>query len=238
MAFFTIGHSNHSFEDFVALLQQHQVTALADVRSHPYSGYCPHFDRPFLKKHLPKLGIAYVFLGKELGARAEDLSCYENGKALYSRIAKTQAFSEGLDRLCQGSDRYQISLMCAEQDPLTCHRAILVSRHLQKRAFDIQHILKNGDLESQDSLEERLLAKHHLDRYLPDFQNSEEQVTQLSLFAVEEPAIESSSNSEEEMLKSFSKRELIELAYQRQGDAIAYVDKTMKNPNLQESAHG
>ncbi|MDC0832388.1 DUF488 domain-containing protein [Geitlerinema sp. CS-897] len=238
MTFFTIGHSNHSFEKFVALLQQHQISALADVRSHPYSRYCPHFDRAFLKKNLPEFGIAYVFLGKELGARAENLSCYENGKALYSRIAKTESFSQGIDRLCKGSDCYQISLMCAEQDPLTCHRAILVSRHLKKRGFDIQHILKNGDLESQDYLEERLLEKHHLDRYIQDSSQPEEQATQLSLFGVEDNAIESNENSEEEALKSLDKSELIELAYQRQGDAIAYVDKTMKNLTLQESTRG
>ena len=79
---FTIGHSNHSIETFINLLKEYQITALADVRSTPYSRYLPHFSQGELF-HLQKARISYVFLGKELGARPKDLSCYVDGKAIY-----------------------------------------------------------------------------------------------------------------------------------------------------------
>src|SRR6266496_4132642 len=76
----TIGHSSHPIERFVALLRQHGVTAVADVRSAPYSRHQPQFNKDLLQRSLKDAGIAYIFLGKELGARSEDRSCYENGR--------------------------------------------------------------------------------------------------------------------------------------------------------------
>ena len=104
MELFTIGHSNLSIEAFVLLLQQHGITAVADVRSHPFSRYLPHFNKSEIKAYLSSVGIQYVFLGKELGARPEDLSCYDSsGKALYDRIAATPLFSAGIQRLLKGA---------------------------------------------------------------------------------------------------------------------------------------
>lgn len=88
---YTIGHSNHDIDTFIALLKQHGVTALADVRSAPYSRYLPHFCQKPLKACLEKAGIQYVFLGKKLGARPDDETCYVEGKALYEKIAATEA---------------------------------------------------------------------------------------------------------------------------------------------------
>src|SRR6476469_4480795 len=137
MEIFTIGHSNLSIEAFVLLLQQHGITAVADVRSHPFSRYLPHFNKSEIKASLSSVGIQYVFLGKELGARPEDLSCYDSsGKALYDRIAATTLFSQGIQRLLKGAANYKISLMCAEKDTITCHRTILVCH--QVREFNLQ----------------------------------------------------------------------------------------------------
>jgi uncharacterized protein (DUF488 family) len=77
---FTVGHSNHPLDHFIALLQRHDIAAIADVRSKPYSRANPQFNRDELKEALTHTGIVYVFLGKELGARSEDAACYENGK--------------------------------------------------------------------------------------------------------------------------------------------------------------
>lgn len=162
MEIYTIGHSNHSIEAFIALLQQHGITAVADVRSHPHSRYLPHFNQGALKAALSNAGIRYVFLGKELGARPEDPSCYLGGKALYERIAATHLFSEGIERLLKGAETYKIALMCAEKDPMTCHRTILVCRHLQQRDVKIEHILPDGKLESHEHLEDRLLETYGL----------------------------------------------------------------------------
>lgn len=153
----TIGHSNHSSERFVALLKQHDVTALVDVRSHPYSRYLPQFCRDTLREMLHQQGIAYVFLGKELGARSQNPACYINGKVQYNRLAQEAQFSQGIERIRQGTKRYRIALMCAEKDPIDCHRAILVARHVAKAGLPVSHIHASGELESHDQMEMRLL---------------------------------------------------------------------------------
>lgn len=205
MELFTIGHSNLSIEAFVGLLQKHGITAVADVRSHPYSRYLPHFNQSEIKDSLSKVGIQYVFLGKELGARPEDLSCYDiGGKALYERIAATALFSEGIQRLLKGAVSYKITLMCAEKDPITCHRTILVCRQLTELNLQINHILSDGNLESQQQLEARLLNKFNKGK-------NDNKPIQLSLFDLN-PEV---------------KAEIVDLetAYHRQGQEIAYVTK-------------
>jgi uncharacterized protein (DUF488 family) len=205
---FTVGHSNLSIKDFIALLEQHHITAVADVRSHPYSRYLPHFNREPIQAVLRNAEIKYVFLGRELGARSSDLSCYVGGKALYEKIAATDLFTEGIERVIQGAQKYKIALMCAEKDPITCHRSILVCKHLRKLHVDIEHILNDGNLETHSHLEERLIALHNL---------QPSKVIQFSLFSQQSTESQKSNfDSPEEILKE---------AYQRQGDKIAYVEK-------------
>ena len=146
-------------EKFLELLIAHDVTAVADVRSHPYSRFNPQFNRESLRTDLKKTGLAYVFLGQELGARTDDQSCYVECKVQYDRIARTSLFQEGLSRLAQGTHTYRIALMCAEKDPLTCHRAILVCRHLAIQGISVQHILEDGRIESHDESLTRLLSE-------------------------------------------------------------------------------
>ncbi|BAZ05152.1 DUF488 domain-containing protein [Calothrix sp. NIES-3974] len=105
---FTIGHSNHSIENFIQLLQKYGITALADVRSHPYSRYLSHFNQVEVKQALKDVGIGYVFLGRELGARPRDRTCYVDGKAIYEKIAATPLFAEGIQRILKGSQTYTI----------------------------------------------------------------------------------------------------------------------------------
>jgi uncharacterized protein (DUF488 family) len=128
---------------------------------------------------LSSFGIQYVFLGKELGARPEDLSCYDlGGKALYERIAATALFSEGIQRLLKGAASYKLSLMCAEKDPITCHRTILVCHKLKDFNVQINHILSDGNLESHQDLEARLLSKFNQGK-------KTDEPIQLSLFELE-----------------------------------------------------
>src|SRR6266436_5107139 len=159
---YTIGHSTHSLERFVALLKQHGITALCDVRSQPYSRMHPQFNRENLKQSLREHGIAYVFLGQELGARSEDPSCYVHGKVQYDRLARSTLFQKGLDRIRNGMRDFYLALMCAEKDPLTCHRAILVARHLEGLGIHVEHILEDGSLESHGTALGRLLRQLHL----------------------------------------------------------------------------
>ncbi|MCX7045807.1 MAG: DUF488 domain-containing protein [Candidatus Sumerlaeota bacterium] len=155
---YTIGHSNHAIAAFIELLRQHGITALGDIRSHPYSRYVPQYSQSQLKAALAGAGIAYVFLGKELGARSDNPDCYREGKVQYDRLAQEPGFAEGIQRVKEGMLRYRIALMCAEKDPLDCHRALLVARHLITAGIPIFHILADGSLESHQAMESRLLA--------------------------------------------------------------------------------
>jgi uncharacterized protein (DUF488 family) len=155
---YTIGHSNHKIEDFIALLNRYEVTCIADVRSAPYSRYCPQFNKDVLAAALEAAGIAYMFLGKELGGRPDDLSCYEEGCVNFQRIAEREEFKQGLERLLADTSKHRIALMCAEKDPLQCHRTILVSRHLKKYDLHIKHILADGNIEEHTGAERRLVG--------------------------------------------------------------------------------
>jgi len=192
---FTVGHSNHECEKFLDLLSRHGITAVADVRSQPYSQYTPQFNRETLESALGRRRIKYVFMGKELGARREERECYVAGKARYDLIKGLPAFLQGLERLRRGMKTQRIALMCSEKDPLTCHRTILICRQLRGGEADgakieIQHILEDGALESQAAAETRLLALMGL--------------------------------PEEDLFHD--RAELVERAYDQQGEAIAYVD--------------
>ena len=155
----SIGHSTHSSQKLLELLRRNGVTAIADVRSQPYSRMNPQFNRESLRDALKAVGIAYAFLGRELGARTTDTCCYVDGKVQYSRLAQTDAFQHGLTRVINGASRYRIALLCAEKDPLTCHRTILVVRHLVARGLRAAHILENGRLEQHDEAINRLLKE-------------------------------------------------------------------------------
>ena len=154
----TVGHSNHAPEDFLALLAQHGVTALGDVRSAPWSRFNPHFNRKALSASLSAAGIAYVWLGRELGGRPDNPACYEDGDLRYDRLARTALYRQGIARVLRGAAEHRLALMCAEKDPLHCHRALLVSRSLEDEGLEIAHILADGSLEPHDSVMDRLLA--------------------------------------------------------------------------------
>ena len=163
-AVLTIGHSSHALDAFVTLLRQHGVTALADVRSAPYSRFNPQFNRKSLDAALKARGIAYMFLGHALGGRPDDPSCYENGRVRYDRLARTALFREGLERVVQSATSERIALMCAEKEPLVCHRTILVGRSLVEQGVAMSHILADGTLESHDKTMDRLLDSMKLPR--------------------------------------------------------------------------
>lgn len=154
---YTVGHSTHTIEKFLDLLGRNGVTAVADVRSSPFSRHNPQFNKDTLSAELKRRGIAYVFVGKELGARSDDPSCYEGGKVRYGRLAKTSVFKAGIERVLSGAQKYRIALMCAEKEPLDCHRTLLVSRALEQHGVSIVHILSDGSTEAQLQTMSRLL---------------------------------------------------------------------------------
>ncbi|MBI1821636.1 MAG: DUF488 domain-containing protein [Nitrospirae bacterium] len=159
---YTIGHSTHSLQEFIQLLKLNNISAVGDVRSTPYSRINPQFNRETIKAELERNQIAYVFLGNELGARSDNPSCYVNGKVQYKSLEKQPLFLEGLDRIRFGLQKYRIALMCAEKDPLTCHRTILICRSLRKENIEIKHIWSDGTIENHQDSEKRLLKNLNL----------------------------------------------------------------------------
>ena len=155
----TIGHSNHPLEFFLELLARHHVAAVADVRSAPYSRFNPQYNREHLAATLKACDIGYVFLGSELGERSDDPSCYEHGHIRYDRLADTPGFRRGLERVERGMEDYRIALMCAERDPLHCHRTLLVGHHIDERGTDVVHILPDGSLEAHATAMDRRLVE-------------------------------------------------------------------------------
>jgi uncharacterized protein (DUF488 family) len=159
---YTIGHSTHEPERFIELLRAHEIAAVGDVRSSPYSRMNPQYNRETLKTILAAADITYVFLGRELGARSQDPACYERGKVQYDRLARTELFRAGLDRVRDGMERFRLALMCAEKEPLECHRGILVARELEAIGIEVRHILADASIETHSDSMKRLRAELHL----------------------------------------------------------------------------
>lgn len=153
---FTIGHSTHELETFLGLLDRHGVTVVADVRSRPFSRL-QWYNADVLPAALKEQGIKYVPLGRELGARREEANCYVDGQAVYECVALLPLFRDGIQRILQGAAHHDIALMCAEKEPLDCHRTVLVCRHLRPHGLHIQHILADGELEEHGDAEKRLM---------------------------------------------------------------------------------
>jgi uncharacterized protein (DUF488 family) len=149
----TIGHSNHTLERFLRLVNEHQVEVIADTRSQPYSKYAPHFDQTPLREALTLAGIKYVYMGREFGGRPDGSDFYDaEGHVLYGRVAESPLFLEGLERLEKGLQTYRVALLCAEENPAGCHRRLLVGRVLGRRGVSVEHIRGDGRLQSEIEL--------------------------------------------------------------------------------------
>jgi uncharacterized protein (DUF488 family) len=155
---YSIGHSNIAAERFVAMLRDAGVNAIADVRSTPFSRRFPWFSGKNLAAMLARQGISYLAYGETLGGRPRDAALYRDGIADYEAMARRPEFQGGLDRLCADAARLRVCLMCAEREPLDCHRCLLVARSLAARGLAIGHIRHDGTIEPHRATEQRLLA--------------------------------------------------------------------------------
>lgn len=153
----TVGHSNHRWEYFEALIQKSGVQLIADVRSNPYSRRFPHFGSKRLINLLNGAGIDYRYFGDRLGGHPSSPDILVDGRVDYNRVAQTTLFQEGLQEVSSLAQEKRIALMCAEHDPLQCHRFALVSRHLAEKGVDISHIMRDGRVEPQWETENRML---------------------------------------------------------------------------------
>ena len=154
---FSIGHSHHDLAYLVALLQRAGVTAVADVRSQPFSGRLPQFNRPELERGLRPARLAYFFFGDQLGGRPQLPSLYdEEGRVDYLRVRATNGFQQGLDRLARTAEKHRIVMLCAEEDPLDCHRGLMITPALGERGLVPAHLRGDGSVETTAAMEKRL----------------------------------------------------------------------------------
>jgi uncharacterized protein (DUF488 family) len=155
---FTVGHSNHPVERFLALLKDARVETIVDVRSKPFSRRFPWFSQARLAERLRAEGIAYLPRGEALGGRPADPALMRDGIADYEAMAATPAFQAALDGVIADAQETRSCLMCAEREPLDCHRCLLITRALAERGVNVGHILADGTVEPHDATENRLLA--------------------------------------------------------------------------------
>jgi uncharacterized protein (DUF488 family) len=155
MTVYTIGHSNVPADRIVALLQQHDIEMVVDVRSSPYSRWSPQFNKKALEKTLREAGIEYAFAGENLGGRPQDPSCYRGGtipkdKADYPKLIDPEAvmnksfFQVGIRRLMEYASERRTAILCSEKDPEHCHRSWLIGRYLEGQGIKVEHIQLGG----------------------------------------------------------------------------------------------
>ena len=154
----TIGHSNLAADRFMALLKSARVSAIADVRSVPFSRWCPWFSSKALAQRLAEGSVVYIPLGDALGGRPHDARLYRDGVADYEAMAARPEFTDGLAQVLDESARHRVCLLCAERDPLDCHRCLLIGRALAERGLAVGHILADGTIEPHSASDERLLV--------------------------------------------------------------------------------
>jgi uncharacterized protein (DUF488 family) len=155
--FYSIGHSNIAAERFVAILRAAGVSAIADVRSVPVSRFCPRFSAKTLVPLLAREGIDYLPHGGALGGRPRDGKLYCDGIADYEAMARQPEFVTALECLAAETAHRAVCVMCAEREPLDCHRCLLVARALAERGFNVGHIRHDGAIEPHAATEQRLL---------------------------------------------------------------------------------
>ncbi len=185
----SVGHSNHSLEDFVELLRRVGVEVLVDVRSVPVSAYLPHFNQEPFRRSLKSANIGYVFLGEELGGRPNGIKFYDSdGRVRYDLVAKSSKFREGLKRLTNGAKGYRTAMMCSEGHPDKCHRHLLIARVLDGLDISVTHVLPDGSTRSAAEL----LEAH---RPIPTLFGQEEQswISIQSVLPNTQPQISSAS---------------------------------------------
>ena len=155
-----MGHSNLEMDSFLATLGRFQIALLIDVRSRPQSARFPHFSQEEFEPALRDAGIVYLLLGEELGGRPGDPRAYRSdGLVDYRKRRQSREFLSGVDRVILERDKAPLVLLCAEEDPLECHRFLLICPELVKRRLAPQHIRKGG-VEAQQEAEDRLLREH------------------------------------------------------------------------------
>lgn len=163
---FTIGHSNYSLDKFIDMLRYFNIDCVVDIRGIPYSKYNIQYNKENLRYSLMKEGFIYIYMAKEFAANRENKYSYnKEGYSDFEKVIKEKEFIYGIERLRNGCRKgYKIALLGAMQDPIRCHRSILVGRNLIQAGFNVNHILDDYSIIYQKDIENRLLDKYFYNR--------------------------------------------------------------------------
>ncbi|WP_252231088.1 DUF488 domain-containing protein [Clostridium sp. ZBS15] len=166
MKIYTIGHSNYSLERLIYMLKHYDIDTVVDIRGIPYSKYNVQFNKETIKKALTQAGFIYIYMAEEFAAnRSLKISYTEEGYADFEKVVNESSFLKGIDRLRNGINKgYRIVLLGAMQDPIRCHRSILVGRALRDKGFNVKHILDDYSIGTQEDIEKNLLDKYFSNR--------------------------------------------------------------------------
>ena len=177
---YTIGHSNHTEDIFLGLLTRHNISAVVDVRSVPFSRYTSQFNRPILKQRLKGNGIQYHFMGHWLGGRSDDPGDYDpDGQVQYDLLSKSEKFLEAMDSVVRGSSENRLALMCSEGRPEDCHRSLLLAEELRNwhKPLEVVHILPDGSTQTHEELRQRVASRNAAARQADMFLSDEEAIS-------------------------------------------------------------
>lgn len=154
---FTIGYVSYEPAEMVKVLKTFGISCLIDVRSNPFSAYYTQYNKDVFSETLKHQGIIYRNYGREFGARQEDPRYYHrDGYLDFNTYTQSEQFLQGVQKIEQGIEMgYVFALMCAEKDPMTCHRAIMIGKALKDRGFKVKHILYPDQIETQEEMEQR-----------------------------------------------------------------------------------
>lgn len=163
---YTLGHSNYSMERLIDMLNHFHINCVVDIRGTPYSKYNVHFDKEAIQYTLRKAGFTYIYMAEEFAAKRPNKVSYNSeGYSDFEKVVKEEAFARGVERITNGLKKgYRIVLLGAMQDPIRCHRSILVGRELEKLNFNVIHILDDYSTVNQRYIDQRVLDKYYPDR--------------------------------------------------------------------------
>lgn len=166
MDIYTIGHSNYPVEKLIDMLKHYNINTVVDIRGTPYSKYNVQYNKETIAKTLKEQGFIYIYMAKELAAQRENKISYtKEGYSDFEKVVTENEFLKGIERLKAGCEKgYNIALLGAMQDPIRCHRSILVGRFLRENGFNVKHISDDYTLASQEKIEENLLNKYFSNR--------------------------------------------------------------------------
>ena len=159
---YTIGYCRYSPESFLDTMRKHDIGAVVDVRANPYSRTFSFYNQESINKFLRINSIYYLSFAKEFGGRPKDPGLYTDDKLDPEKFVASENFKRGTKRLAEGLGKFNVCLMCAQKDPIICHRAILVSHQFRMLYPDVKIIhITPEKLETQAELDRRVLAKFH-----------------------------------------------------------------------------